>query len=99
MVVCDYEVEQLYVTSTKRGTGVADKLMGAAEDQIVRHHGVPWLSVVAGNSRARRFYERCGWRDTGPFDNLAEITGGAVMAVPSRHRATVNKGAGDDDGC
>ena len=42
-----------------------------------------WLAVAAGNARARRFYERSGWRDAGAFDYAAEIAGGTI-AVPCR---------------
>ena len=42
-----------------------------------------WLAVVAGNARARRFYEKSGWHDAGGFDYPAEIKGGTIP-VPSR---------------
>ena len=82
VVVIDDEVEQLYVTAAARGTSVAADLLTAAEHTIWQHHDHAWLAVVAGNARARRFYERCGWRDGGPFDTLAEVSDG-VMAVPA----------------
>jgi len=82
VVVIDDEVEQLYVASPARGTAIASLLLAAAEQVIFRHHEHAWLAVVAGNSRARRFYERCGWSDRGAFDTLAEISEG-VMAVPA----------------
>ncbi|MGY1752456.1 N-acetyltransferase family protein [Blastococcus sp. SYSU D01042] len=48
------------------GTEVSD----AAHDAVLgllRRRGVErtWLKVFAGNARARRFYERHGWRPTG----------------------------------
>ena len=43
-----------------------------------------WLAVVAGNARARRFYERNGWSDVDPFDNPAWTTSGATIPVPAR---------------
>src|SRR5688572_7282323 len=53
------EVEQFYVASGARGTGVADALMVEAERHLARvGHTIVWLAVVAGNARARRFYER-----------------------------------------
>lgn len=82
VVVIDDEVEQLYVTAAARGTTVAADLLTAAEHAIWKHHDRAWLAVVAGNARARRFYERCGWRNAGSFDTLAEISDG-VMAVPA----------------
>ena len=82
VVVIDDEVEQLYVASPARGTAIASHLLTAAEQVIFQHHERAWLAVVAGNVRARRFYERCGWRDFDAFDTLAEISEG-VMAVPA----------------
>ncbi|MGW5705578.1 N-acetyltransferase family protein [Amycolatopsis japonica] len=69
MVVGD-EVEQVYVSSDHRGSGVAGALLAEAE-RLVRAGGYSraWLAVVPGNARARRFYERCGWVDEGEFDN------------------------------
>jgi hypothetical protein len=40
--------------------------------------------VVAGNTRARRFYTRLGWHDRGPFTYAAQTATGTV-AVPA-HR-------------
>lgn len=71
MVVGD-EVEQVYVAARHRGAGVADTLMTEAERRIAHAgHSTAWLAVVAGNSRARRFYERRGWSDAGPFTYAA----------------------------
>ncbi len=90
MVVGD-EVEQVYVSARHRGTGVAALLMAEAERQV-RANGHPkaWLAVVAGNARARSFYERSGWHDEGPFDYAAAIAAAAesgTIAVPC-HRYT-----------
>lgn len=83
MVVGD-EVEQVYVAARHRGAGVADTLMSEAERQVARAgHSMAWLAVVAGNSRARRFYERRGWADGGPFDYAAAGEDGPI-SVPSR---------------
>jgi GNAT superfamily N-acetyltransferase len=84
MVVGD-EVEQLYVATFHRGKGVADVLMTEAEHQIkAAGHSTAWLAVVAGNGRARKFYERNGWSDEGPFDYPAAGVDGPIV-VPS-HR-------------
>jgi GNAT superfamily N-acetyltransferase len=77
------EVEQLFVARRARGTGLADALLRHAERVIAQRHEVAWLAVVAGNARARRFYERNGWSDAGGFDYQAEIVGGH-LPVPSR---------------
>ena len=77
------EVEQLYVAAEARGTGTADALLGHAEDVIARGFDTAWLSVVVGNARARRFYERSGWRDAAAIEYRAEIAGGSIP-VPCR---------------
>ena len=87
VMVVDDEVEQIYVSAAHRGAGVADVLMGEAERQVrANGHGKAWLAVVAGNARARAFYERAGWRDEGPFDYAAAAEDGPI-SVPS-HRYT-----------
>ncbi len=40
-----------------------------------------WLAVVPGNARARRFYERQGWSDEGPFDYPARLDDGGTIPV------------------
>lgn len=77
------EVEQVYVAAETRGTGVADTLLRRAEEMVAAGHETAWLSVVEGNARARRFYERNGWRDAGAHDYRAEIRGG-TLPVPCR---------------
>jgi GNAT superfamily N-acetyltransferase len=72
---------EVYVSSDHRGTGVASVLLAEAERQVASGgHGRAWLAVVAGNARARRFYERHGWADDGLFDHHA-----AGLLVPA-HR-------------
>ncbi len=84
VMVVDDEVEQVYVAAARRGTGVAKALIGEAERQVEANgHAKAWLAVVAGNARARAFYERAGWVDEGPFDYAAAIEDGAI-AVPCR---------------
>jgi GNAT superfamily N-acetyltransferase len=84
VLVVDDEVEQVYVSASHRGTGVADALLGEAERQVrANGYSTAWLAVVAGNARARAFYERKGWRDEGPFDYAAAAEGGSIP-VPCR---------------
>ncbi len=75
------EVEQVYVAAASRGGNVARALLRHAERAVAERFDVAWLAVVAGNGRARRFYEKNGWTDAGPFDYAAEIPGG-TLAVP-----------------
>lgn len=72
------ELELLFVARSHRGTGVAGALVAAAEAR-----GATWLSVVAGNARARRFYERQGYADTGP-DREEVTVAGATYVVEGR---------------
>jgi GNAT superfamily N-acetyltransferase len=86
MVVGD-EVEQVFVAPGARGTGTAADLLAEAEHQVFASgHEEAWLAVVAGNSRARRFYEKHGWLDTGdlPYEVVA---GGATYVSPCRRYA------------
>ncbi|QNE18750.1 GNAT family N-acetyltransferase [Kribbella qitaiheensis] len=86
MVVAD-EVEQVYVSGDHRGSGVAGVLIADAERQVKANgHDEAWLAVATGNARARRFYERSGWADSGAFDYPA-ITEHGPIPVPC-HRYT-----------
>jgi len=83
MVVGD-EVEQVYVGPSARGTGLAATLLTEAERQVATGgHEVAWLAVVAGNARARWFYERCGWFDQGDLPYEVEA-GGTTYVSPCR---------------
>lgn len=82
VMVVEDEVEQVYVAASHRGTGVAGKLLTETERLVAAHgHSWAWLAVVAGNARARRFYEREGWTDQGPFDYPAAGPDG-LISVP-----------------
>lgn len=85
VTVHDDEVEQVYVTASARGTGVVTELLDAGEAAIARSHRSAWLAVVAGNTRARRCYERHGWRDAGPFSYAAETADGRFTVPAHRY--------------
>jgi GNAT superfamily N-acetyltransferase len=86
VVVVGDEVEQVYVASTARGTGVAAALIEDAERRIAEAgHLRAWLAVVANNARARAFYERQGWRDAGEFLYPAEVELGVVYVLCRRY--------------
>ena len=59
-------LDGLYVVPERWGTGLADELYGRALE-LVRALGSPFskLWVLEDNTRARRFYERRGWRENG----------------------------------
>lgn len=91
MVVAD-EVEQVYVGSEHRGTGVAAVLIEQAERLVAENrHPEAWLAVVPGNARARAFYQRAGWTDEGPFDYLASVNGDVVAVPCHRYTKRVNR--------
>jgi GNAT superfamily N-acetyltransferase len=83
MVVGD-EVEQVFLAGPHRGTGLADTLLDEAERQVAAQgHDEAWLAVVTGNARARRFYERRGWRDCGDLPYEVDA-GGTTYVSPCR---------------
>ncbi|MET9318544.1 GNAT family N-acetyltransferase [Kribbella sp. NPDC003505] len=85
MVVGD-EVEQVYVAGAHRGSGVAGTLLTEAERQVrAAGHQEAWLAVATGNARARRFYERNGWRDGGAFDYPAAVGTGSIPVPCHRY--------------
>ncbi|MEM1067047.1 MAG: GNAT family N-acetyltransferase, partial [Pseudomonadota bacterium] len=63
VIVDDDTVDRLFVARRARGTGVAQALLRAAENEIAKA-GYPtgYLDYVDGNARAARFYEKEGWR-------------------------------------
>ena len=92
VVVHDDEVEQIFVTASARGLGVADALLKHAEAVIAERFAVAWLAVVEGNGRARSFYERSGWRDKGGFDYAAETRDGTLPVPCRRYEKPVTRG-------
>lgn len=84
VMVVGEEVEQVFVGPEGRGTGLAAVLLAEAERQVAAGgYAEAWLAVVAGNARARRFYEKRGWVDEG--DLPYEVTaGGETYVSPCR---------------
>ena len=72
------EVWAIYVDPQYWGKGVGRLLMDASRDQLRRdgaREALLW--VLAGNERARRFYEIGGWRPDGA--RRMEIFGGSAL--------------------
>lgn len=88
VMVADDEVEQVFVGRDARGTGLAQLLLLEAERQVAAAgHVEAWLAVVTGNARARAFYEKQGWSDSG--DLPYEVTAGGERYVsPCRRYVT-----------
>ena len=94
VTVQDDEVEQVYVSAGARGLGIADALLAHAEREIAGRYRLAWLAVVAGNARARRFYERSGWQQAEAFDYDAEIAGGTLVVPSLRYEKTLGIAGG-----
>jgi len=56
------EVYVLYVHPDWWGTEAGQRLLDRAHEELSRQHEQAVLTVLAANPRARRFYERNGWR-------------------------------------
>jgi putative acetyltransferase len=64
--VTDGWLEGLYVVPERWGTGLADELHDRALDEVQGLGSASCrLWVLEDNHRARRFYERRGWRENG----------------------------------
>ena len=80
-IIKDDELYQLYVAAQARGTGVAAALMADAEARLSRRGiRVAWLACVMGNERAASFYEKCGWKRTGPVIPIWKRHGGSFRS-------------------
>jgi GNAT superfamily N-acetyltransferase len=59
------ELRSFYVDPGAWGTGLGRALIVEAERRLAQRNAVAGLWVLAGNVRARRFYEAGGWRTDG----------------------------------
>ena len=59
------ELYAIYVHPDAWSTGAGRELIERAEEQLVRRYDDATLWVLQENARARRFYERAGWRHDG----------------------------------
>jgi putative acetyltransferase len=91
IMVTGDEVEQVYVGGDARGSGIAAVLLDEAERQVAdRGYDVAWLAVVAGNSRARAFYEKRGWVDAGDLPYEVEALGERFLSPCRRYEKPVS---------
>lgn len=79
------ELDLLFVAHRARGTGVAADLLSRGEGAIAVRHDIARLEVVEGNTRARRFYARNGWLDTGSREWRAHTATGPATVVYHRY--------------
>jgi GNAT superfamily N-acetyltransferase len=71
------ELDQFYVHPATRGTGLAQRLMTVAEARMKSDgHRDVWLACSVGNTRAARFYTKCGWQNAGVIPMAVETAEG-----------------------
>lgn len=68
------ELYQFYVGSGHQGSGLAQGMMAQAEALLPKPR--VWLACSVGNDRAARFYEKCGWQNTGEQELEVETSSG-----------------------
>jgi GNAT superfamily N-acetyltransferase len=79
------EIEAIYARPDVVGTGVGRVLMAYALGELRRQELSPVLLwVLAANDRARRFYEKAGFRADGATHDY-EIAGATLPEVRYRH--------------
>ncbi len=79
------ELDQIFITSEARGTGLADRMMAVDEAKIAEvGFKQAYLECVAGNDRAYRFYEKSGWRDMRAENYPADTPDGPVEVLCHR---------------
>jgi len=79
------ELDLLFVDARGRGTGVAAELLNHGEQQVAEQFDTAWLDVVTGNARARAFYARQVWRDTGPSHHAIDTSSGPAIVPQHRY--------------
>ena len=78
-IIRDDELDQLFVSASARGTGVAAALLADAEARIAaRGVHTAWLACAIGNDRAARFYQKHGWDRVGTATKQVRTDEGMV---------------------
>lgn len=63
------QINRLYITSAWTGRGLGDQLMQLSLEKALQHsHDVVWLTVWEHNERAKRFYQKYGFREVGELE-------------------------------
>jgi ribosomal protein S18 acetylase RimI-like enzyme len=89
------EIEHIYVAPEAHGTGLANKLLAAAEHTMLNERGceLAFLAVAVRNLRAYRFYERHGWVPTARHPQMSTAPWQPVrppeLALPETERRRV----------
>jgi ribosomal protein S18 acetylase RimI-like enzyme len=77
------EIDQFFLARRSRGSGLADRVMAALEERLAaRGTAVARLECAVGNERARRFYARAGFRETGRTERPVWMPDGASAVFP-----------------
>ena len=86
------ELYAIYVDPVTWSGGTGRALIEEAERRLADGYGVATLWVLAGNERARRFYERAGWR----LDGAAKVeVRWGVQAPEVRYRKYLDRASTD----
>ncbi len=77
------ELKRIFVRQDRRGSGFADAIVGALEDQAHKA-GLPLMRLETGlaSPAAIRFYSRLGYREIGPFGGYEENGSSVFMEKP-----------------
>lgn len=70
-------IDQFYVRADQMGSGLATRLMAAAEAELrLRGIRTGFLDCAIGNARARAFYTKAGWTERGVEDLTVDTSKG-----------------------
>lgn len=79
------ELSHFYLAPWARGRGVAGRLLRSTEERLeAGGTSEAFLLCVRGNERARRFYERMGWRDDGLLPHAIAVSDGILEVEAHR---------------
>ena len=83
----------LYVLEAWWGSGAGQRLIDTAHAELAREWDEAFLTVLTANARARRFYERNGWRLA---ETLVEPHFGGIPTEVARYRRSVRPTPGPE---